>query len=381
MKRLLPLLCLARLSMAQATTDAEASTLLAAPVTNAVREYGGVTATLAERHCFGDVCLPAGATVSTKITGKIVTLTKANSPEEFVAFGARFTAHSEFWVSDGRVAEGTLAAPLSIDGFQVTGPVVVRMGRKPGLLEGTLAQPATFHGWSVPAGFRLSMRVPGEWGAEATEAAEPTAVMVRQKKEAEAPSRARVVREAHLWREVELVEPLRVGALTFGPGSWAVTFMPDGQRLYSGTLASPVEAGVLQVGPGAFVYWCDRDGLQEAQGAEAPPFGPADDPAAPFTIEGFSFSAAQVRVLHAGKAVEGYKAETCTRGALTGYELELGGLSCFCGGAGIDRTRPHLELDAKGRVTSSSRTLRQEVEAAHAPCRCAPIPPGVPPPP
>jgi hypothetical protein len=224
------------------------------------------------------------------------------------------------------------------------------------------------------------MRVPGEWGAQATEAAEPSAVMVHEKKSLEA-SRARAVHEAPLWREFELVEPLRVGALTFGPGSSAVIFMPDGQRLYSGTLASAVDAGVLQVGRGAFVYWCERDGLQEAQGAEAPHFGPPGIPATPFTIDAFSFSAASVHVLHAGKSVEGYKAETCTGGALTGYEIELGGLPCFCGGAGIPRARPNLKLDAKGRIIGAARTLRQEVEAAHGPCGCPAIPPGVPPPP
>ena len=379
MKILLPLLCLARLAMAQAT-DAEGSQLLQTPVTNAVREYGGVTATLAQPHCFGEVCLPAGAKVNAKVSGKTVTLTHASSPEEFAAFGARFTAHSEFWVSDGQVAEGTLAAPLSIDGFQVTGPVVVRMGKKPRLMEGTLVQPAKFHGWSLPAGFRLSLRVPGEWGAEATPAAEPAAVMVRQKQEVEAPSRARAVREALLWREFELVEPLRVGALTFGPGSWAFMLMPDGQRLYTGTLAAPVEVGVLQVGAGAFVYWCDRDGLQEAQGAEAPLLAPPDVPAAPFTIEAFSFSAAHVRVLRAGKSVRGYKAETCTRGALAGYEIDLGDRVCSCGGAAAG-SRPHLKLDARGRIIGSSRTLRQEVGEAHAPCGCPAIPPGAPPPP
>ena len=328
------MLCLARLARAQATTDAEASTLLETPVTNAVREYGGVSATLSQPHCFGDVCLPAGSRVSTKVAGKIVTLTRARSLEEFTACGGRFAANSEFWVSDGQVAEGTLAAPLTLDGFQVNGPVVVRMGKKPRLMEGTLVQPAQFHGWSVPAGFRLSLRVPGEWAAEATPAAEPTAVMVRQKREADGPSRARAVREARLWRELELVEPLRAGALTFGPGSWAVTFMPDGQRLNTGTLASPVEAGVLQVGAGAFVYWCDRDGLQEAQSPEAASFEPPGVPVTPFTIEAFSFSAADIRVHRAGKAVAGHKAETCTRGAVTGYEVDLGGPVCSCGGAG-----------------------------------------------
>lgn len=247
-------------------------------------------------------------------------------------------------------------------------------------MEGTLVQPAKFHGWSVPAGFRLSLRVAGEWGAEATPAAEPAAVMVRQKKEVEAPSRARAVREAQLWHEYELVEPWRVGPLTFGPGRWALTFMPDGQRLYTGTLASPIEAGVLQVGAGAFVYWCDRDGLQEAQSAEALLLAPPDVPAAPFTIEAFSFAAAHVRVRRAGKSVAGHKAETCTRGALTGYEIDLGGLVCSCGGAAAG-SRPNLELDAKGRVTSSSRTLRQETEEARAPCNCPAIPPGSPPPP
>lgn len=78
MEILLPFLCVARIAMAQAT-DAEASTLLKTPVTNAVREYGGVTATLTQRHCFGDACLPAGTKVSAAVTGKTVTLTRANS--------------------------------------------------------------------------------------------------------------------------------------------------------------------------------------------------------------------------------------------------------------------------------------------------------------
>ncbi len=379
MKLLVPILCLARLSMAQ-TIDVEGSKLLATPVLDSVREYGGVTATLTQPHCFGDVCLPAGAKVSAKVAGKTVTLTHASSPEEFTAFGGRFSAQSELWVSGGQIAEGTLAVPLSIDGFQVTGTVVLRMGKKPRLLEGTLAQAANFHGWSVPAGFRLSQRVPGEWGAEVTPDAEPAAVMVRQKKEAEAPSRARAVREALLWREFELVEPFRVGALMFGPGSWGFTLMPDGQRLFSGTLASAVEAGVLQVGAGAFVYWCERDGLQEAQGAEASPLAAPDVPAAPLTIEGFSFSADHLRVLRSGKVVRGYKSETCTRGAIVGYELDLGGLLCSCGGTAAG-ARPLLKLDAKGAIIGSSRTLAQEAGKARARCKCPEIPPGVSPPP
>ncbi|MDP1920367.1 MAG: hypothetical protein Q8L14_29250 [Myxococcales bacterium] len=372
MKTLLPLVCVARLALAQ-TTDAEASTLLETPVINAVDEYGGLSATLTEPHCFGDVCLPAGAKVSATVVGKTVTLTRANSPAAFSALGARFAANSEFSVSNGQVAEGRLAAVLNIDGFQVTGPVVLRMGTKPELMEGTLKRPATFHGWSVPAGFTVTQRVPGEWAAEATPDAAPSAVMVRLKKEAGEPSRARAVREAELWRDFELVEPLRVGALTFAPGGWSFILMPDGQRLYSGTLAARIEAGALKVGGGVFVYWCERDGLQEAQGPQALDENPGVT--ARFTLDGFSFSAARVRVFRDGTSVAGHKGETCTAGALTGYELELARPSCECGVAGPGR-RPNLKLDAKGRIIGASRTLREEVAAAAAPCQCNALPPG-----
>jgi hypothetical protein len=372
MKRVLSLLMLAATAKAQSLNDADASARLSAPVTGAVSANGVLTATLTRRHCFGDLCLAPGVTVNATLTGKAVSVTQATSPEDFEVFGVSFAAHSTVTVSEGHVLAGTLARPIGIAGLQVLGEVVLRLGQKPRVLEGTLARSVTLHGWLVPEGFRLRGPAEAEWGAEPTEAAAPGAVMVRSAKGGEGPRRARAVSEGAEWRQLTLVEPWRVGEVVFGAGSWAVTFMPDGQRQVSGHLDSPLEAGVLRVERGAFVYWCDRAGLQEAEPGEV------EVPGELFAIEGVAFTSQHLWVKRSGASVSGYKAETCTHGAISGYEIDLG-QACHCGGAAAGG-RATLKLDSRGRVQGTNRSFRLEVEEAKRPCDCA-IPEGGPPPP
>ncbi len=372
MRRFLSIVMVATAAHAQSMTDEEASARLSTPVTDAVSVAGVLSARLTRRHCFGAVCLAPGVTVSANVNGTKISVVEASSPEDFEVSGFRFAANSTVAIDDGRVVHGALSRPVVIGGLQVAGQVALRVGQKPALVEGTLARPATVQGWLVPAGFLVRPAVGAEWSAEATDAAAPDAVMVRGAKGEGWPARARAASEGAGWRGATLVEPLQVGTVVFGPGTWSVIFMPDGRRQYSGHLDAPLEAGVLRVERGAFVYWCDRDGLQEAQPGEVKVAGEL------FAIADVAFTAEHLHVLRSGGSVAGHKAETCTRGAISGYEVDFGA-TCFCGGAG-GGPGPTLKLDSSGRASGTNRSLRREADEAKRRCTCD-LPPGVPPPP
>ena len=353
-------------------TDAVAHGLVHAPITRAMVIFDAgagktIQGTTKAEYCVEAMrlCVPRGARleflVDTEGTSR---LSKVISPRPFSAWGLRFAANRPvttgyaYQQADRLPVEGTLAAPMEIEGMSVTGEAMFEIvdGGPSRFRFGVLARELVWQGWRIPVGYRLDVRAMayGRWAAEKTRAAKEGVLMeLEAGTDPVLSSKAAGVTSSPDALSVQLVGALTRGEMTFAPGLLAVRIFPEGERHYTGASALPLQVGVLHVPAGSQVNWCERAGLQSVRGLRLLEIG--------------GHEVGEVRLVRRGEA----NGKPCEAGEVLGFDFVLPPQGCGCGGV-APPPPPHVRLGLSGEPLDSASRLELEVHDLRKTTPCQP---------